>query len=117
MIKNISGHGRYIQINGASNVYPYISSPGSVNAGQLRYNVNNNNLEVWDGVTWKEISNNYTSIGLNAEAEVLLDWARVKRDEDLKLKSLVEAHPGVRDLKEKLDILVALVQKEHDGTR
>jgi hypothetical protein len=114
MIKTLSGHGRYMQVTGASNVYPYIS-PGAANAGQLRYNVNNNNLEVWDGVTWKEISNNYTTIGLTGEAESLLDWVRTKRDEDLRFKSLLESHPGVKDLKEKLDILVALVQKEHDG--
>lgn len=116
MIKTISSHGRYVQINGSSNVYPYIS-PGSANAGQLRYNVNNNNLEVWDGVTWKEISNNYTSVGLTTEAESLLDWARTKRDEDLKFKALMESHPGIQDLKEKLDVMVALVQKEHDGAR
>ena len=116
MIKNISALGKYIQVNGGNNVYPYIS-PGAANAGQLRFNTNTSNLEIWDGVAWKDISNNFASVGLNHEAESLLDWARVKRDEDLKLKSLVEAHPGVRDLKEKLDILVALVQKEHDGTR
>jgi len=104
-----------MQISGGP-MTPYIS-PGAQGAGQVRYNTNSNNMEVWDGVVWKEISNNYTSVGLSSEAEALLDWARVKRDEDLKLKSLVEAHPGLRDLKEKLDILVALVQKEHDGTR
>ena len=74
-------------------------------------------MEVWDGVSWKEINGNYVSIGLSSEAESLLDWARTKRDEDIKFKSLIESHPGIQDLKEKLDILVALVTKEQDGTR
>jgi len=116
MIKTITSHGKYIQINNGNNVNPYIS-PGAANAGQLRFNTTNSNLEVWDGVVWKEITNSYTSVGLNGEAESLLDWARTKRDEDLKFKTLLESHPGVRDLKEKLDIMVALVAKEQDGTR
>jgi hypothetical protein len=29
----------------------------------------------------------------------------------------MQSHPGIRDLKEKLDIMVALATKEHDGTR
>ena len=113
MIKTISPHGKYIQINGGNNVYPYIS-PGAANAGQLRFNVSNNNLEVWDGVVWKEITNNYTSIGLTGEAEALLDWAREKRAEDLKFKQLIETHPAVKDLKEKLDIVVSLVSEQTD---
>lgn len=113
MIKTISAHGRYIQINGGNNVYPYIS-PGAANAGQLRFNTVNSNLEVWDGVVWKEISNNYTSIGLTGEAEALLDWAREKRAEDLKFKQLMETHPAVKDLKEKLDIVVALVTADEE---
>ena len=111
MIKTVSSHGRYIQVNGGSNVYPYIS-PGAANAGQLRFNTINNNLEVWDGVVWKEISNNYTSVGLNAEAEELLDWARAKRAEDTKFKALIASHAGIRDLKEKLDIMIALVAED-----
>jgi len=111
MIKNISSSGKYLQVQGGNNVYPYIS-PGAANAGQLRFNTNTSNLEIWDGVAWKDINNTYTSIGLTGEAELLLDWARTKRDEDIKFQALVESHPGVQDLKEKLDIMVALVKQE-----
>ena len=116
MIKSIAPTGRYVQTSGGSPMNPYIS-PGAQGAGQVRYNTNSHNMEVWDGVTWKEITSNYASIGLTGEAEALLDWARAKRDKDLRFKSLIESHPGVKDLKEKLDILVALVQKEQDGAR
>jgi hypothetical protein len=116
MIKSIAPLGRYMQTTGGSPMTPYIS-PGAQGAGQVRYNTNSSNMEVWDGVSWKEISANYASVGLTSEAESLLDWVRVKRDEEIKFKSLLESHPGIKDLKEKLDMMVALVTKEQDGTR
>ena len=116
MIKSVNSSGRYIQIGAGIPMAPYFS-PGAQGAGQMRFNTNSNNIEVWDGVAWKEISNNYASVGLTIEAESLLDWVRVKRDEEIKFKSLLESHPGVQDLKEKLDMMVALVTKEQDGTR
>ena len=116
MIKSVNSSGRYIQTGGGIPMSPYFS-PGAQGAGQMRFNTNSNNIEVWDGVAWKEISNNYASVGLTSEAESLLDWARTKRDEDLKFKALMELHPSIQDLKEKLDIMVALVRKEQDGTR
>jgi hypothetical protein len=116
MIKFVNSSGRYIQTGGGVPMGLYFS-PGAQGAGQMRFNTNSNNIEVWDGVTWKEISNNYVSVGLTGEAESLLDWAREKRDEDFKFKAMMESHPGIRDLKEKLDIMIALVAKEQDGTR
>jgi len=114
MIKSITPSGRYIQTGGGSPMQPYIS-PGAQGAGQVRYNTNTHHMEVWDGMSWKEISNNYVSVGLTGEAEMLLDWARAKRDEDLRFKTLMESHPGIQDLKEKLDIMVALVTKEQQS--
>ena len=116
MIKSVNSSGRYIQTGGGIPMGPYFS-PGAQGAGQMRFNTNSNNIEVWDGVTWKEISANYASVGLTSEAESLLDWVRVKRDEEITFKSLLESHPGIKDLKEKLDMMVALVIKEQDGTR
>jgi hypothetical protein len=111
MIKSVNSSGRYIQTGGGIPMSPYFS-PGAQGAGQMRFNTNSNNIEVWDGVTWKEISNNYASVGLTSEAESLLDWAREKRDEDVQLKTLMESHPGLKDLKEKLDLMTQLVSKE-----
>ena len=111
MIKSVNSSGRYIQIGAGIPMGAYFS-PGAQGAGQMRFNTNSNNVEVWDGVAWKEISNNHVSVGLTGEAESLLDWARVKRDEDIKFKSLMESHPGIQDLKEKLDIMVSLVKQE-----
>ena len=115
MIRSITPTGRYVQVTNNTST-PYFS-PGTQGAGQVRYNTNTSNMEAWDGVVWKDINGGYTSIGLSSEAETLLDWARTRRDQDLRLEALMELHPGIRDLKEKLDIMVALAAKEQNGTR
>jgi hypothetical protein len=96
-----------MQVSGGM-VMPYIS-PGAQGAGQVRYNTNINSMEVWDGVTWKELST-HTSVGLTGEAEALLDWARTKRDEEYRLEALAEKYPIIKDLKEQLEVAIALVQ-------
>lgn len=116
MIKSITPTGRYVQTTGGNPIQPYFS-PGAQGAGQMRYNTNTGAIEVWDGVTWKVIDNNHVSVGLTGEAEALLDWARTKREQDLRFEALMELHPGIQDLKEKLDIMVALVAEEQNGTR
>ena len=78
----------------------------------MRYNTQTNNLEVYDGVTWQVFQTTYATVGLSYEAESLLNWARDKRNEELEFKALIEKHPGVKDLKEKLDIMVTLVTEQ-----
>ena len=111
MIKSIMPSGRYTQTTGGTLMTPYIS-PGAQGAGQVRYNTTSSNMEVWDGMSWKEISNNYVSIGLTNEAESLLDWARIKRDEDMQLKELLKKSPALKDIHEKFEVVLALVKSE-----
>ena len=116
MIKSITQTGRYMQISGGT-MTPYFS-PGAQGAGQLRYNTTNCHLEVWDGVTWREISNNHASVGLTSEAESLLDWARDYRVKVMEQEQLMQSHPAVKDLKEKLDMMIVLVREEEkNGAR
>ena len=116
MIKNITPTGRYVQVSGSSPA-PYFS-PGGQGAGQLRFNTNSSVLEVWDGAAWRELSNNYVSVGLTSDAESLLDWARDHRAQILEQERLIQSHPGVKDLKEKLDMMIALVREEEkNGAR
>ena len=90
-------------------------SPGAVGAGMVRWNTNTNNMEVYDGACWKEVSTNYASVGLNSDAEELLDWARNKRAEDSRIKSLMEHHPGLKDAWEKFEIM-RLLCLENEST-
>jgi hypothetical protein len=120
MIKGITQSGRYLQVSGGSPMNPYIS-PGGQGAGMVRYNTNMNYIEVYDGIAWKEISS-YANIGLSGEAELLLDWARKKRDEEIQLESLAKEHPAInialdnlKKAKIQLDATIIL-SKEHDTT-
>jgi hypothetical protein len=119
MIKGITQGGRYITITGGSSSNPYIS-PGSQSAGMMRYNTNMNNVEVYDGIGWKEIGSSYASISLTGEAEALLDWARKKRDEEFQIQLLAKDHPAVKialdnleKARQQLDATIIL-SKEHD---
>ena len=94
MIKGISHSGRYLQVTGGNSINPYIP-PGGQSAGMLRYNTNMNNIEVYDGQVWKEISSSYANVSMTLEAEALLDWARKKRDEEIELEALAKEHPAI----------------------
>ena len=118
MIKGITQGGRYITVTGGNPTNPYIL-PGSQSAGMMRYNTNMNNVEVYDGQSWKEISS-YANISMTSDAEALLDWARKKRDEELSAQQLGEKHTAVKialdnleKAKLQLDATIIL-SKEHD---
>ena len=95
MIKGITSNSQYITVSGGSPMTPYFS-PGAQGAGQMRYNTNSNNMEVWDGVTWKELSMSYTSIDLNYEAQELLRWARDTRNKELAREARIRSNPALR---------------------
>lgn len=114
MIKSIVQSGKYVQVSGGMTSGPYIS-PGTTGAGMMRWNANMNNIEINDGNSWLTMSTAIPSIGLTAEAESLLDWARTKRDEEYRIAALAAQHPTVADAlaavqlaKEKLQVVTAL---------
>ena len=120
MIKGITQGGRYISVSGGIPINPYIS-PGSQSAGMLRYNTNMNNVEVYDGQSWKMLTSEYASITLTSDAESLLDWARKKRDEEIEMQALANNHPAIKialdnleKAKLQLDATIIL-SKEHDS--
>ncbi len=117
MIKGITQSGRYTTVSGGSASSTYIS-PGSSGAGMMRYNGNMNCIEVNDGVTWKELSGSYASIGLTSEAESLLDWAREQRNKQQARKYAAESNPALKKAyeaiqraEENFDILEAIAGK------
>jgi len=122
MIKNITASGRYVQVTGG-NSSTYINSySGLQGVGNMRYNTSNQCMEVFDGNNWVTIAMDYASVGLNGEAESLLDWARQKRDEELVWKSLAENNKAVKialdnleEARRQLDITAKLA-REYDTT-
>jgi hypothetical protein len=115
MIKGINSSSQYITIQGGNPMQNYFS-PGAQGAGQMRYNTNSNNVEVWDGVTWKEISTSYASVDLSHEAQSLLQWARQTRDKELAREarirdnpSLQKAYEAIQRAEENFDILDKII--------
>lgn len=96
MIKNISG-GQYIQVMGGSTSYPYVNM-SNASAGMLRYNGNNQNMEVYDGTSWMTISGNSSMVDLSNDAKELLEWARIKRAEEIERDRLAKSNPAIKDL-------------------
>ena len=122
MIKGITQSGRYITVtNGNASTYVNGYS-GQQGVGNMRYNTSNQNMEVFDGNTWVTLNMAHASVGLNGEAESLLDWARQKRDEEMMWKSLANDNKAVKialdnleQARKQLDITAKLA-REYDTT-
>jgi len=119
MIKNISSSGKYINVIGES-VSNYINNySGAQGVGNIRFNTTNQTMEVYDGNGWILLQMGHVNVGLNAEAESLLDWARQKRQEELELEALAETNATIKDLmetinqkQEQISIVRTLIKKE-----
>lgn len=117
MIKNITPIGRYITVSGGnSNTYVNGYS-GAQGVGNMRFNTSTQNMEVFDGNSWVTLNMDYASVGLNGEAESLLDWARKKRDEELAWQNLAQTSEAVKialdnleQAKQQLDITAKLAR-------
>ncbi len=96
MIKDIMAQGRYVQVSGGNSSTYVNGYSGSQGVGNIRYNTSNQNMEVFDGNSWIQLNMGSVSVGLNGEAESLLDWARKKRDEEMAWDSLAKDNQAVK---------------------
>ena len=119
MIKNVIGQGKYINVSGGA-VTNYVNNyTGAQGLGNMRFNTVNQGIEVYDGNSWMHLQMEHVNVGLNAEAESLLDWARTKRNEELELEALAETNATIKDLlntikqkQEQISIVRTLIKKE-----
>lgn len=122
MIKSISSSGRYMQVSG-NNAHTYVNGySGAQGVGNMRFNTTNQCIEVFDGTAWIMLNMDYTSVGLNPEAESLLDWARKKRDEEDGWYKLATSNEAVRIALEQLEQakqrleLTAILARDYEQT-
>lgn len=108
MINSILGKGNVVVSHSSSK--PYIS-PGAQSAGMVRYSPNSQNLEVYDGVAWLQLST-HVEIGLTSETEMLLDWAREKMLEEQRIDELCKQHPGLAKARDNYEMFKRLVDTE-----
>jgi len=121
MITSINTTGSYTYVSGGYMPVPSIpSSPypsqGPDVSGMVRWNIVQSRMEVYDGHSWVTLGSSAT-VGLTPEATGILDWARKKMQEEEQIEKLVATHPGIRDLKDKLDVMIALVRKEQNDSQ
>lgn len=123
MIKNLfSQDGVEVMYNNSSS-WPTFN-PGLPSSGQLRYNGQTQNFEVYDGYGWTIIYNSMPHIKLSTEVNELLQWAKQKRDQENKIKELALSNSTIADAKknldmaqEKLDVILALCQNTSNGDK
>jgi len=94
----------------------YIYKANSTNdlACQVRYNFNLNQMEIFDGNAWQVFKFDI-NVGFDTESTEVLNWAREHRAEQKRLQELCKEYPSIADIKEKLDLMVALVKEKEDA--
>jgi hypothetical protein len=110
MIKHITGS-RGVTVLVAGWDSPSINM-NAASAGIVRYNGNNQTLEVYDGYSWFAINVTQVQLGLDTDTVEILNWARQKKVQEQKLEQLVDQYPAVKSLKEKLDLICHIVESE-----
>ena len=99
-------------------VLPYTARPyvnmysGALILGAVRYNPGAACMEIWDGASWQQFRDD-SSVDLSNEAKDVLEWARQKMQEEQRLEHLMAQHPGLRDLHDRFEVMLRLVQ-QHD---
>ena len=113
MIKSINGGGDYLMVSNGGPVSQYFNNfSGALNVGQLRWNPNNQNMEVYDGNSWVMMNTNHVNIDLTTRTKDILSWAEYQMVQDRELRKLMEKHPGLKDLHDKFEMMKVLCQEE-----
>jgi hypothetical protein len=120
MIKSLSTNSPFIIVSGGNPGSTYIGNYSNMpGVGNMRYNPNSQNIEVFDGNTWVILSSQHSSINLSSDAVSLLEWAREKRDEEFERELLAKTNPAIKDLvtqikdkEEQIKIVQALIKEE-----
>jgi hypothetical protein len=107
---NVSCTSAYMNAYGAPTAYVN-SNPNNPVQGMLRYQ--NGRLEVFDGSGWIMMNMNVT-VGLDAEGEEAITWARERMTQERKWAELAKQHPAVADAlaaREKAEKALAVVSR------
>lgn len=113
MIKNIFSCDGHLQIT--ISPQPHIT-PGS-DSGAIRWNSNSQGLEVYNGYSWVNISEQTVAVSLDSEIKSAVSWVKKKMHQETEANILAANNSSVRDAlaqltkaQEQLDIIVALVK-------
>ena len=119
MIKTIIGNNG-VTVHNAATHWPYFSSNGTqLGVGNMRYNGNNQTIEVYDGMVWMALTGAHASIELEPATQSAIRWVHAKITEEHRLRELGDKHPAVADAlaavakaEEQVRIVAALVDTQ-----
>ena len=109
MIKGLLGN-LGITVSGGDTSVPHIyQNTTNPMTGMMR--VWGSDTQVFDGTNWLNMNSSYATVSLDLESRELLVWVRRKMLEEQDLQSLMEKHPGLKDAKDRYEVMLALVQE------
>jgi len=124
MIANITANGNtllWVSTGGSTMPYINMNAPSS---GMMRWNGNNNSIEVFDGSTnlWQQMYGKTADIQLSPQIQAVISWAHLKMAEESEWEKLATTNDAVKialenmkKAKQQLDITAKLV-KDHNET-
>lgn len=95
---------------------PYLNTTGMVrwNGTSQQLECATNNPDSYS-VQWHPLPvYGETHIRFSPPYENAIQWAMAKMNEEAKLKELCAKHPGLKDIKEKYEVMLALVRENDD---
>lgn len=101
MIGHINQTGKYIAVTGGPG-NNYVNNSNYMSVGQLQYNINSQRLEIYNGTSWQSFNLGTYYVGLNPDAESVIDWARNKMHEERELEHLAKDNVAINDLLEQI---------------
>ena len=125
MIANVTANGGsllWVSTGGSTMPYINMNAPSS---GMMRWNGNNNSIEVFDGSTnlWQQMYGKTADIQLSPQLQVVVNWAHLKMKEELEWEKLAETNDAVKialesmkKAKQQLDITAKLVKEHNEST-
>jgi len=120
MIKNLTGVCG-LTVSGGSPSFPYIPQNSS-NPIQGMIRVNNQDLEVFNGSNWQQLSTSYATVSLDQEILDVIQWARTQRTLERNRAVLIENNPALEKAykailraEQNFDILSKFVENDLDA--
>ena len=94
MIKGLMGS-RGIAVNGGDTSVPYVNQNVS-NPIQGIIRVWGNDMQVFDGSNWMNITTSYATVGLDPVTQEAIDWVKQKMQDEKELHQLSKENPAVQ---------------------
>ena len=93
--------GRYVTITTTERPSIYANAYGingqpALGVGNIQYNTQTQKCEVYNGSAWISIEDDWATIKLSSDAEMTLDWARTKMNEEREIQLLATQSASVK---------------------